>query len=418
MPLSFRGRILSGNGFPFTGGPVLPSDLSELGIWLNAGDLVLSDDDPVSVWADASGEGRDFTALDAPVFKTGVINGHPAVLFDGVGDILSAGSDYFYADNTKSGITLIAVVESNATTSDLDYVFDFGYAANNSLSLIYENHSPEMYATLSAQVTVQTGTAADSFHILIGRLIFGTRIELLLDGMLQGFYKTTVSQMTTSEIVESPTRATSSGPPVIGGQSKLSLSTGRYLDGYLAEFVAYRQALSDTDLQSIVDYFADKYGLTATPGTILTPAMTSNTTPAGCIISSNSEYNSSYAPWHAFMQDNTTSVSCYISQSPAVLPEWLQMQFTSAVIARGFTFQTRNGGESQNYPTSFKLQGSNNGTDWTDLHTVTGLSGLISNVWSPTYKIASPGSYTYYRFYMSALAGSGYVTIGEFALLG
>jgi hypothetical protein len=403
------------------GGAVSPADFSEIGIWLNAGDLVLSNDDPVSVWADASGEGRDFTALNSPVFKTGVINGKPAVLFDGIDDILSAGDDYFYADNTKSGITLVAVVESNATTTDLDYVFDFGYAGDSSLSLIFQNHSPAMYATSAAQATILTGTAADSFHIFVGRLVFGARIELLLDGLLQGFYKTIVSQITSVEIAENPTRATGSGPPVIGGQSKTQYESGRFLNGYLAEFVAYRQALSNSDLSSLLGYFADKYGLTATSGSLLTLVMTSNTTPTGYTTSASSEYNTAYAAWHAFMQDNTTTTTCWISSSStnlAVAPEWLQVEFDTPITARGFTFQLRNGGASQNYPKDFKLQGSNNGDAWTDLHTVTGLTGYTSSAWVPTYKLASPEPYTHYRFYVTAAQSTGYITIGEFALLG
>jgi hypothetical protein len=70
-------------------GEVLPSDVPNLIFWYKSDSLSLNDDDPVTTWADQSGWGRDITgpAPDitgvAPIFKTNILNGKPAVRWNG-----------------------------------------------------------------------------------------------------------------------------------------------------------------------------------------------------------------------------------------------------------------------------------------------------------------------------------------------
>ena len=72
-------------------------------IWFIADSLSLSDTDPVTTWTDESGNGNDATQAIAgsqPTYRTGQINGLPAVVFDGTEDYmpfdgsLIANSDY------------------------------------------------------------------------------------------------------------------------------------------------------------------------------------------------------------------------------------------------------------------------------------------------------------------------------------
>jgi len=64
-------------------------------------------------------------------------------------------------------------------------------------------------------------------------------------------------------------------------------------------------------------------------------------------------------------------------------------------------------------PLSWELQGSNNNADWDILHSVSGLSEVD---WSPyeekNYDVSTPGSYRYYRLYITNAGGSN-VEIGE-----
>ena len=45
----------------------------------------LSDGDTVSTWTDISGSGNSGSAIGAPSYHTGVVNGKPVVRLDGVG---------------------------------------------------------------------------------------------------------------------------------------------------------------------------------------------------------------------------------------------------------------------------------------------------------------------------------------------
>jgi hypothetical protein len=93
---STAGQVLTSNG---TGvaptwqdvGAFAPDDISDLALWLDASDAATinggnpSDDDPVGVWADKSGNAYDAVQTEAenrPVYKTGVQNGLAGVRVD------------------------------------------------------------------------------------------------------------------------------------------------------------------------------------------------------------------------------------------------------------------------------------------------------------------------------------------------
>jgi len=134
---------------------------------------------------------------------------------------------------------------------------------------------------------------------------------------------------------------------------------------------------------------------------LITPAMTDFTAPSGYVVSSSGDYSSSYLAWYAFRQDGTTSV--WISQNSAITdeaPAWLQIQLPEAATARSFKFTPRNH-SNWNPPQDFKLQGSNNGIDWTDLKSVTGFNGTYNSN-SPLYILDTYSAFTYYRLRVSA----------------
>ena len=60
------------------------------------------------------------------------------------------------------------------------------------------------------------------------------------------------------------------------------------------------------------------------------------------------------------------------------------------------------------YPKSFRLQGSNDGSAWTTVDTQTNVPAR--DKWA--YKVATPGSYRYYRFYIDENYGDYYCGVG------
>lgn len=79
--------------------PVPPSDpilALEPTVWLKADSLDLEDEDLVDVWPDSSGNGDDASQgsfIKMPSYLADGINGKPALLFDGVDDLLEMGGD-------------------------------------------------------------------------------------------------------------------------------------------------------------------------------------------------------------------------------------------------------------------------------------------------------------------------------------
>jgi hypothetical protein len=126
---------------------------------------------------------------------------------------------------------------------------------------------------------------------------------------------------------------------------------------------------------------------------IATPAMTSNNTPSGTVFASSS---SGGAPWNAFNQDGLTST---FWQSGVANTGILGYQFPSGKVIKRYATKIAASG----IPTSWTFQGSNDGTTYTTLETVTGApataytSGILANT----------TSYTYYRINITAVATAG-----------
>ena len=177
-------------------------------------------------------------------------------------------------------------------------------------------------------------------------------------------------------------------------------------------------------LNGWLDGFADTSGiasgsyvfssgkLSAPSGELAAPQMTSNTEPSGTA-SASSEFSSGYAAWKAFNRTNVNEGDSWLPSSSEP-PVWLRYQFPSATTVGSYRVTTRNYPAA--YPTAWKLQGSNNGTDWTDLHEVTD-SGLSSgDQTTAELTITSPGSYTHYRLYITARSSSADMGIGKLSL--
>lgn len=75
------------------GGGFSPSDIAGMVGWFSASDIVGKvDGDPISPWDDLTATNNDFVQTDnnarRPFYKTNIINGLPALLFDGSDDYL------------------------------------------------------------------------------------------------------------------------------------------------------------------------------------------------------------------------------------------------------------------------------------------------------------------------------------------
>jgi len=132
------------------------------------------------------------------------------------------------------------------------------------------------------------------------------------------------------------------------------------------------------------------------------PVKTTNSIESGWVSSASSELTG-FEAWKAF--DNDTSTG-WKADNNQLVPQSLTAQKSSAetIVAYAVTSDVYAGG-----PKDFKLQGSNNGYSWTDLDTRTGVTWALS--YYPErkqYAVSTPGAYTHYRLYISAVQNNAY----------
>ena len=154
---------------------------------------------------------------------------------------------------------------------------------------------------------------------------------------------------------------------------------------------------------------------------VATPYMTNYTVPSG-IVSANGEYSANYRAWEPFSGGRTNNF-CWLA--PAVAPSvesphWLKYQFASAQTIVAYAWRTRNDA-ARNFPSDFKLQGSNNDSDWDDLHSVSSLSDPGQDTLTAIYNVSSPASYIYYRLLITGMtkvgSTSNWTAINDFLLI-
>lgn len=127
------------------------------------------------------------------------------------------------------------------------------------------------------------------------------------------------------------------------------------------------------------------------------PTMTGYTTPSG-VVSGTTEYNYNYL-WYAFDKNSSKGAYCNVTNADIIyqfptakkIYKWV---FTSLIAAFG----------TQYIPNSATLYGSNNGSSWTQLGSLTGFS---SSVITKTLILSGATAYKYYKTTVNASDGSG-----------
>lgn len=221
--------------------PFAPDAVAGMDLWLAADDLALSDGDPVGTWADLSGAGNDATQGSSgqkPTFKTGIINGLPVVRFDG--------SDDFLASNASMSLTtrtLIAVIKLAGS----GYRTIVGASSTNALQ--WRIDSGTGVQTLNRQYTAAIGSSStdvgtSAFRILAATFTDNASHAFYLDGAADGSgsHSGTITSGRTATIGTNPT-------------------AGEWLNGDLAELIAYDSVLGSGDLGAVTAYLQAKYAL-------------------------------------------------------------------------------------------------------------------------------------------------------------
>ncbi|MCC7354553.1 MAG: hypothetical protein IT330_12470, partial [Anaerolineae bacterium] len=221
-----------------------PYSLSGMQLWLRADDLVLSDGSPVASWPDASGAGHDASQASAenrPVFKTGILNGKPAVRFVG------ASSTYLTYDGTWLANTpfTIFIVDANTTTGGSKYYLGGGTSATN-YNLIVGWRASGIF-TLAQYNNDFNVAAANQPSGQIWSVVRSTSgREILQNGFSKG---------------------SDSNTTLLAGNAGAQIGRffGNYISADIAEIIIYTKTLTTQERQNVEGYLSGKYGITLAP---------------------------------------------------------------------------------------------------------------------------------------------------------
>ncbi|HNW85246.1 MAG TPA: discoidin domain-containing protein, partial [Candidatus Cryosericum sp.] len=119
---------------------------------------------------------------------------------------------------------------------------------------------------------------------------------------------------------------------------------------------------------------------------------------SGGTITASDYMNESFLPSYGADDNNGTA---WVSNT---MPAWWKYQLAAAKTVTTYSLRTYY--DSANFLLcDWTLQGSNNGTDWTTIDTVTGGFGSGENNTKKYFVVDSPGSYLYYKIVITAATG-------------
>lgn len=250
MSRLFFGARLGLNGG--SRGGFTPSILPSLKLWLPADRISgLVDGDPVTTWADLSGQGNHATqgtGAAKPLYKVGIANGRPGVLFDGVDDFMSLTAGAATAMLTGDH-TVFAVVKWVTFGSDGRIVTVANGTASTRFSLRHLTGPVWNLAwTTGAAGFNASFSAGDIPSAIVPQVVECVQSGANISGLLNG--TTGVSN-------------TNAGTEAAAAQSMGANGSGAASFGnlYLMEFITYSAGLSAADRARVRRYLGARWGV-------------------------------------------------------------------------------------------------------------------------------------------------------------
>lgn len=193
-----------------------------------------ADGDQVDSWPATVGSNplAQGSAAKRPLFRPASLNGHAAVQFDGVDDMLSA-----TITSTSQPLTVVMVIRPRNNTAQNQYI----YGSSPALQMFA--HSTAAWA-LAAGGTTRTGGSVT---------LAPTVITVVANGASSALYDAGTVAF-----------AADAGPNGLGTlfQTGQFSTGGRYANGDIAEVLIYARALSTAERAAAHSYVQDTYGIT------------------------------------------------------------------------------------------------------------------------------------------------------------
>lgn len=139
----------------------------------------------------------------------------------------------------------------------------------------------------------------------------------------------------------------------------------------------------------------------------ITPIMMGYSTPPGIVSASSENVGASSEAWKAFDHSMVASSNAWVSMvNVSTSPQWLLFQFMDGEKTVAGYQLSGNGNAANMAPKTWQLQGSNNGSVWTNVDSRTGV--VFANFENKQFAVASPGSYSYYRLHVTETGSTGW----------
>jgi hypothetical protein len=215
-----------------SGGAFSPSDIATLRRWIKADALGggLSDGDPISTAADASGNGNDLTQAGAnrPTYQTNITNGLPAIQFD------RASAQYLDGSvvTSASAKSWAIAYEPSGSAASMNLL---GTDNNDDYYILGGTTDGYFGSFRAARInTYPAVVPASGVHIITG-ISSGSAYQIWIDGVAQGAQGADYSE----------------GTDFLLGNN---LGLSRPFDGYIYEYCEFIADIGSTDRASVESY--------------------------------------------------------------------------------------------------------------------------------------------------------------------
>ncbi len=247
------------------------------------------------------------------------------------------------------------------------------------------------------------GMATTAYRGVVNAVVTGTTIDA--GGTTLNLARAAKQTLSLGQVGFTADRDPSGTPQPPSGWTGRQQYTGQYFQMTTADRVDGTQpAGSGTDTFTNYTSGFDQVGFAVqllADDSQAFPAMTASVMPGGYIATSS---DNAYGPnYYAFDQNNGTFWGTNVAATG-----WLQIQFPANRTITNYFFRNRTGFTNQT-PTSWQFQGSNDGSSFTTLDTRTGVS--FTDGGENSYTVASPGSYRYYRLQCTGNTNNGTIAI-------
>jgi hypothetical protein len=262
------------SAFPQTGpgGIGTTEGTSTLGLWLDASRGVsVNGSSEVTGISDLSGRSTETSIASAPILENSSFNGFPAILFDGIDDRIM--TNRFIDAVSFPELTIVAVyrpVSSIAGSLWGEYLFagdgwNGRFMTDNSLNapittdFVCPGYDPIDATHPSSNIPglFPPGDATISSVVFREDIVNGTQV----------FVNGTLTRSFTSNHLPDLASSYSYTNLAIGSGST---SSSVFFNGYIAEFILYEHALSDTERIIVENYLSAKYDITLSSNDLYT----------------------------------------------------------------------------------------------------------------------------------------------------